>query len=939
MGTKKPTSNNNTVSGSDLGSSSQSNSQLSISKESNRNICQLQTHFEQQELAGTRLPALSSGVQKRAKPKKMNNTNPFAEAAAVGKLPNGPQKNVAAHQIHYVKYKDEKWQQIEQWESSKSKDPHPPLGLGDVLALRLQITQAPQLFGFPHKDGRSYRTPFAVCLTVKADGKGSWTQGINFVAYSLTCQEYDDFENWEIPQNVPNPPAQRQDEQDKQVYPLKDVRCFEQAQMNNQTEVQVDQEFVGLQFVTTSSMSPRYLVFTCQVGGDVLAALYTIPTILLSRKNEQFKRAFAKLIKRGGVPIANINFLVSQGFMSESIRSLCPPRETSSEVQSEISWCQFCDVFVKSYKNCNFTRQISNEELAAIYERLSYFDARYICEWIEQTMVLLLRLRKLWEIQFPYAIISPFDVQKKESEEILTDGAYGDFIIRVSFSELGALSAVVLGKKRSFPHSMQTDKIYYPTCSTCIEIRPCIVYDIYENNHKAHFSAPEIVLQRILRLSLFQTFIAFVDNQRRRLPKESVAELGAQHHIQQIKFSDTELFSEHNIQTLLMQSNNNDNIFMDIFENPICAQQRQQQQLFTLQQQQQQQQQLFLQNQQSSSGLVTHMQAGYKTYGAQDIDQYLFESCIARSNDFFRSNDFSVTNQSSNNQLVPNLPCFQSSRMTDVAHCRNDVPRMHSRFFPQPPLENHVFLQGFPQPNFAHNTRMRCLPPFQDNVMQVDCEVPFRPGIQFPNGYQSNFPLPNFDRFSHIFAHGSTPTHVQRAQHVQHVQNVLQDELMNMSEDPQFNLSYMQRVNSQPQQQMNSSFVTKRETNKLEMQRAQSEFLVPSHDAPNVVEQSFHNDISMNFGQNQNIINANTSQNLQSSNPSEIEGSLQVEQQREQSQQLEELYTDFDEDEILKSIGCHSDGGIMAEWTDQLLEFVETDPLKNADSAQGNVMH
>eukprot|EP00884_Botryococcus_braunii_P021905 jgi/Botrbrau1/8399/Bobra.0237s0020.1 len=61
-----------------------------------------------------------------------------------------------------------------------------------------------------------------------------------------------------------------------------------------------DFEFSALKFVKSSRMTKRWLVFSCKIENDLIYVLYTLPTVVISRRTDQYEKAYETL--RGHPP-------------------------------------------------------------------------------------------------------------------------------------------------------------------------------------------------------------------------------------------------------------------------------------------------------------------------------------------------------------------------------------------------------------------------------------------------------------------------------------------------------------------------------------------------------------------------------------------------------------------------------------------------------------
>lgn len=59
----------------------------------------------------------------------------------------------------------------------------------------------------------------------------------------------------------------------------------------DQSSTHLDFEFPDLKFKKSSRMAKRWVAFTCRLNGDLLLVLYKLPSIILSRRNDQYWKA------------------------------------------------------------------------------------------------------------------------------------------------------------------------------------------------------------------------------------------------------------------------------------------------------------------------------------------------------------------------------------------------------------------------------------------------------------------------------------------------------------------------------------------------------------------------------------------------------------------------------------------------------------------------
>lgn len=88
------------------------------------------------------------------------------------------------------------------------------------------------------------------------------------------------------------------------------------------TAASLDFELPDLKFKKSSRMAKRWVVFLCRINGDLIVALYKLPSIILSRRNDQYWKA-SELLSASNTGIKRPRAIVEVEIPVEG--ELCPP--------------------------------------------------------------------------------------------------------------------------------------------------------------------------------------------------------------------------------------------------------------------------------------------------------------------------------------------------------------------------------------------------------------------------------------------------------------------------------------------------------------------------------------------------------------------------------------------------------------------------------------
>jgi len=159
----------------------------------------------------------------------------------------------------------------------------------NLLAVKLRIVQAPMSYSMPVPQKKTFRPPFKVRLHLWYTGR--LQVPVKVEAFALPEQSIDLFvkhrgEGVLVPTNL----SQQNELQNASISSCIQTHDNEDSDSTEKHSFE-DIEFTELRFSKSSRMNRRWTLFTCKLGRDMLYAIYLQPTIVLSRKTDQYDKA------------------------------------------------------------------------------------------------------------------------------------------------------------------------------------------------------------------------------------------------------------------------------------------------------------------------------------------------------------------------------------------------------------------------------------------------------------------------------------------------------------------------------------------------------------------------------------------------------------------------------------------------------------------------
>ncbi|KAK9811757.1 hypothetical protein WJX72_009562 [[Myrmecia] bisecta] len=216
-----------------------------------------------------------------------------------------PQPDIEMHQQHWVRYSTmqearclKEWRQeesllIEATQSFGDMTAPPQLNSGVPLAVSLKLLQAPAAFNRPMVQRKTFKPAFMVELELRYRG-----------ALNLNCK----VEAYPMHETQNSKPSTWKPERSQQQLEIDNCTMTRQIQVGppiGEAPHGADApreyshkeyfEFTDLRFIKSSRMSKRWLAFTCQIKGDFLYVIYTLPAVVISRRADQYNKAYETL--------------------------------------------------------------------------------------------------------------------------------------------------------------------------------------------------------------------------------------------------------------------------------------------------------------------------------------------------------------------------------------------------------------------------------------------------------------------------------------------------------------------------------------------------------------------------------------------------------------------------------------------------------------------
>jgi len=232
-----------------------------------------------------------------------------------------PQADVEKHQTMFVQYDGlttgqvaTEWKQQDAMKVASMAHRKPAAVAAEFAGLPLscsvRIIQAPAAFARPMVQKKPFRPHFVVRLEVRYQGRIDFP--VTMGAFPLSDSLYSK------PSSL-KPSAALNDSEVEGLLVTQTVtndmadEATGRGKATEERTLTADFEFPDLKFVKSSRMFKRWLVFSFKIREDHVYVTYDLPTVILSRKTDQFGKAYEKLtggpppLKRARVPAPSVS--------------------------------------------------------------------------------------------------------------------------------------------------------------------------------------------------------------------------------------------------------------------------------------------------------------------------------------------------------------------------------------------------------------------------------------------------------------------------------------------------------------------------------------------------------------------------------------------------------------------------------------------------------
>eukprot|EP00210_Caulerpa_lentillifera_P000245 g238.t1 len=313
----------------------------------------------------------------------------------------------------------------------------------ELYSVQMSISQAPLSFRQPVTQKKAFYPPFKVQVSASLGNSGSQIP-MKVNAYSLTEDGLVSF----LKQVSHNRfPALSTDTglQNSCIY-----KCIENRESDYDSSsfyVTETFEFADMYFKSSSRMGLRWLLFVARVHGDLLCLLYKYPTIVLSRKTDQYSKACSILAKSN--PVMDLTDR-SSGTCSRTSPLSISSNERASETNEKVSVPVDTQQWIlAAYGECHFPRRLTQRDLSyleaslglskrpsqtvpevsATEEERKCFET--FAKWYLACLLSLKKEHELW-CSTGVAKLCPFSVDRAVAEQLLLDQQVGTFLVRIS---------------------------------------------------------------------------------------------------------------------------------------------------------------------------------------------------------------------------------------------------------------------------------------------------------------------------------------------------------------------------------------------------------------------------------------------------------------------------------------------------------------------------
>lgn len=398
------------------------------------------------------------------------------------------QNDLASHQLRFITYGSSKNAQVVgEWscqqsgaarvdhvpDSGKLTSPAAPSNLRHAV---VRISQAPACWRRPVTQKKPFQPPFKIRLDLRYTGQLQLPVRVEAIALPEQSAEHL------VKQQGDGVLVPTQLSQQNELENASISSCIQTHDRDNDDTTEKsfseDLEFTELRFSKSSRMNRRWILFTCRLGWDMLYCLYCLPTIVLSRKTDQYEKACTILRQRtliDTVAFGGKHQLNSPKYFSSPVGDMQQDWKSAQHIPGLITNCSqpflaqhhepcaspFCvpqDVVQQyiwdKYSESGLKRPLTDRDMVALGLRAGLVsfsangmatgggtDSRTWLEfqaWFDACLRSLKLVDHLWSATDIVRICS-FTVDRNFAEHLLSDSANGTFVVRLC-SEPGAFA-------------------------------------------------------------------------------------------------------------------------------------------------------------------------------------------------------------------------------------------------------------------------------------------------------------------------------------------------------------------------------------------------------------------------------------------------------------------------------------------------------------------
>jgi len=399
-----------------------------------------------------------------------------------------PQANVDRHQTMYVHYDGIEAGQVSMtWKQQDAITAQLAQGgkvdaerefRGLPLSCSLKIVQAPAAFARPMVQKKSFRPHFK--LRLEMTYKGSLDFSVSMGAFPLGDSQY-------IKPGSLKPSAALNNQEVESFVVNKRVTSedggMDDSNMSGEERTMTeDFEFPDLKFIKSSRMTKRWLLFSFKIREDHIYCIFDLPSVIVSRKTDQFSKAYATLtggpppMKKTRVPGPSATASAgagaapagrTSGAQSEKWGAGAPKTVAMMQVDTDTARNWIVSKYMEFLPNA--MRRLSDHDVMWLLQKVQLSPTirepkmipgqkwEQFEEWYIKCLQTLQSVEATWDRVEP-EIICGFYIDRQRAEQILQPQAPGTFLVRMC-SEPGCFAVSSRTKSRDAFNHLLLDRV------------------------------------------------------------------------------------------------------------------------------------------------------------------------------------------------------------------------------------------------------------------------------------------------------------------------------------------------------------------------------------------------------------------------------------------------------------------------------------------------